>query len=237
MTSSAAERALRAYCDPSVVGEYDLLAFGEKKIMLDALISTQRDFLLQLVQERVMSSSSGGGSLRPPPRPTGSDRPKRNDPLVQALADTGVQVDVFKQGDFDRCKESISRWGVKTGSWEEIRRYQRVVYAQKAAANYNETDVKGHFLHTSKAVVKTSESSAVWSSLVRIDIRQLTLFKVNRGTYIEGRIVGEVIKPMVGGTTLIQDGRGDVVLVAFYNLLQAEIHGKAAEPLLQKKVS
>jgi hypothetical protein len=39
----------------------------------------------------------------------------------------------------------------------------------------------------------------------------------------------------VGGTLLIQDTRGDVLLVCFYNYDQAELRGKDAELILKKK--
>lgn len=70
-----------------------------------------------------------------------------------------------------------------------------------------------------------------------VDIREVTLFKTNRNAYIECKIVGEAIKPSVGGIVLIQDVKGDVLLVCFYNYIEAEIRGKDAEPILQKKVS
>jgi hypothetical protein len=68
--------------------------------------------------------------------------------------------------------------------------------------------------------------------LRKIAYRELKLFEVCHGTFVEGKIVGEVVQPMVGGTTLILDNQ-DVLLVCFYNLLPDGILGSSAEPLLQ----
>jgi hypothetical protein len=40
----------------------------------------------------------------------------------------------------------------------------------------------------------------------------------------------------VGGTLLIQDTQGNVLLGCVYNYIQAELIGKDAEPILKKKV-
>jgi hypothetical protein len=67
-----------------------------------------------------------------------------------------------------------------------------------------------------------------------IHISDLKLFETCSGCCLEGIIVGEAIQPMTGGTLLMLDSTGNVVMVCFYNFLADGLQGSQAKPFLQK---
>jgi hypothetical protein len=122
------------------------------------------------------------------------------------------------------------KWGSGVGfsPYQKIIRYSNISVAQqKTNPQYNNsqkstTSSKRNFsMTTTGSIVKTGGTIAgtagggTGSLLRKNAYRELKLFEICHGTYVEGKIVGEVIQPMMGGTTLIQDNDDDVLLVCF----------------------
>lgn len=159
-------------------------------------------------------------------------------PLVRALINHGCPPDTLYEGHLVILHDMLSSWGYQErNNMVQIFRYERVVAAQKGSPQYSETDdANCSFAFTGKDVIKTSTSASPnWQKLRKIGVKDLVLFGTKHGCYVEGKIVGAAIQPMVGGTTMIQDDSGDALLVCFYNCLPDGLRGKAAEPLLQAK--
>jgi hypothetical protein len=102
-----AEEALRASCHPEVVEDYDRLASSEKKVMLDAFISTLRNDLLQLTMNEAMENGGRQGGFGSSPLPK-KDRPNVKDPPVKALQEAGMKVDRFKQNTLRNARREWS---------------------------------------------------------------------------------------------------------------------------------
>jgi hypothetical protein len=55
MTKNFAELALRRYCSASLIADYDAAGPNEKKVLLQALIATSKDNMIQKMQEQATS--------------------------------------------------------------------------------------------------------------------------------------------------------------------------------------
>jgi len=74
-----------------------------------------------------------------------------------------------------------------------------------------------------------------WSTLRKVNIRDLKLYDSDDGTYIEGKLLVDPFTPMVGTTTILEDCNGDVVLVACYNFLPDGVCGPDSVHLATEK--
>ena len=222
---TAAEEAVRQYCDPSLVREYDEMTKKQQTTLLEAMMAMCRSNVMQL-----------GMSQRQPGFPsTSSTLASQRCPLVRAMQEYGTDTSVVLEDHVQYCRDGLGEWGVQSPfPMHQMMRYQQIVNIQKASDAYSSPQPR--FMQTNQAVAKTQATSCDWTSLRPIEIRDLKLFSGHPGCYVEGTIVGEAIQPMVGGTTLIQDGNGQLLLVCFYNFLPDGIKGVEAEPLLRQKL-
>lgn len=224
MAASTEEQILRSYCPPSLSVEYDQMSLSGKKSLREALLTTVRMKVMNMMpndhsnpQLMMMDDSNNTPDHR----------------LGGLLKDL---LHMTPPSNVVECIQHIlSKWGAISSS---ILQYQQVVFAHRSQYTRLEQDKdKGHFLNTSSVVSKRQTKAANWKHQLRkISFTDLVLFQTAAGCYIEGKIVGEPIQPMVGGTTLIQDPLTKrVLLVCFYNVLPDGIHGSAAEQLLQQE--
>lgn len=227
MMEAAAEEALRTYCAPSLIREYDGLGMEAKHSLLDALVTGERDCLFQTM---VRQETTKKKDRRRPAN--------RTCPLVRAFAALGVNPSVIHEDEIEMCRQRLSVWGDDNATHPTMKliRYQQKVARLKQDREYQDSSVPS-MLHTNKCVVKTGQKAHDWSQLRKVLIKDLGLFQTSYGCQIEGTIVGEAIQPMVGGTTLMRDEAGDVLIVCFYNMLPDGLRGADAEPLLLTKVS
>jgi tetratricopeptide (TPR) repeat protein len=227
----SAEAALRRYCAKSVVDDYDRLSAEAKKRMLDAMITCQRDELLQMSS---VPDKSGNHFKK--------QTKKSNEkacPLVRAFLEIGVHAQMLDTENVQKCRSSLATWGddkIDFAPIEKLFKYQMIVSLQKKSFK-RETNEKYNCFHyslTNSTVVKSGGNVVDWQCLRPIKITDLKLFDTCWGCYLEGVIVGEAIVPIIGGTLLIQDKEGDYLRVSFYNFLPEGVRGKRAEPLLAK---
>jgi tetratricopeptide (TPR) repeat protein len=138
-------------------------------------------------------------------------------------------------------KQTLTNWGGITSSIEQYRQTvvaQRHSYQQMAGAGM-------HQIHNTSSTVSKKGGSGgegrrtnigtSWNNdLQQISFSDLVLYHTAKGKYIEGKIVGEAIQPIVGGTVLIQEqDTQKTMLICFYNLLPDGISGADAEPYLK----
>lgn len=232
---TAAEEALRKYGVPLLVREYDqVLSPAQQSTLLEALVTGSRQALFQLSMQHKQNCNAEQERAKKKAKPSC--------PLVRALGELGVHIDALAEEDLAYLRQRLATWGSPAGNqfpFQQLLRYQQVVRIQKSSPSYTQNNNKEFdILQTNQAVAKTNRSldPEKWDPLRPITIRDLNLFAVNHNCYLEGKIVGEVIQPMVGGTTMIQDKNGDFLLICFYNLLPDGIRGSEAEPLLQQKL-
>ena len=228
----ADEESLRKYCSPSLVQEYESMGNKHKETLLEALVTGSRSHLLQLVMYDERD-----------PKSKRRQRASQSCPLVRALGELGCNYNSMLEEHIQVCRARLAGWGAEANQHpvQQLMRYQAVVEMQKSSPHYQEVSGPrgggGYQLHqTNKAVTKNdSRNTKEWSSLRKINICDLKLFEVSEGCYLEGKIVGEAIVPMSGGTTMVQDDRGENLLLCFYNCLPDGIKGIEAEPLLKRK--
>lgn len=170
-------------------------------------------------------------------RPTGRSLARKmivNVPSRRPWLNFGVQRSACSQDALEHCRMFLQKgqWGSGVGDSpvQKLIQYSSIVAHQRTNPQYNAKT--GNVVNTNTVNVKTG-GTADASALRKIRYRELKLFEVSEGAYVEGKIVGEAIQPYVGGTTLIQGEDQDVLLVCFYNLLPDGLFGAAAERLLK----
>jgi tetratricopeptide (TPR) repeat protein len=231
---SAAELAMRRYCAPSIVDMFDSFKTAEQKeTLLLALMTTQRDILL----ERVMDNTRGNGILtrtagaRQLP---GETRREKSCPLVRAFLEMGVQAKLLcDEANLDVCRQNMSCWGVQSITVQQYN--ERVLWHKFSCLRSSNRTDEIALSRTNNTVIKRGSALPDWKKLRRIGVSELDLFATAKECYLEGEIVGEAILPVLGGTVLIQDSDGGLVVVHFYNVLPAGIRGMEADPLLKAK--
>jgi hypothetical protein len=65
-----------------------------------------------------------------------------------------------------------------------------------------------------------------WSKLQKINISDLKLFESCKGCVLEGTLVTDTFTPMVGTTTLLEDGQGNIVKICLYNFFTSGCFGR-----------
>ena len=214
---SVAERLLRTFCAESINAKYDRMSSTDQETLRQAIITTvqQRSFSYIQQQNDQQSSPSTNSSS--------------NVPLAIMLREIMPRLPAITVGLISCIEDLLSRWGAISSS---ISQYQQIVQMQRC--QYDVTN-RVHGTTTSSVVAKHTSDTITWNNqLDKIGFSDLVLFQTAKGCYIEGKIVGEPIQPMVGGTTLIQENSTHtILLICFYNLLPDGIHGAAAEPLLK----
>ena len=226
--TGTSEQVLRRYCSPYVVQEYESLGSSEKGALLTALLTAQRDNLIQLHQQQYNEQTKAITN-------------SKDCPLVRAFLEMGVQANMLSEDAIQYCRLNMSTWGYRPDLFQhadaQIQRYQDTVdYQKKNHPDYYGNSSGNIAIHqTSKSIVKTGGKMRQWNTLRKIGIADLRLFGTCKGCYLEGTIVGEAIQPMVGGTTLIRDASGKILIVCFYNVLPDGIYGAQAEPMLSRK--
>lgn len=218
------ERVLRCFCPRSLSVEYDAMSFSEQ--------ATLREAIATAVRMRAMSfMTSVDPAIMQSMCPS-------TDPFVPFLKEMLPHIpDPPSEDMVQYLTELLGYWGAIPSS---ISQYQLLVYNQRR--NYLNNAGKNGLppsvaMNTSSAVTKRSSKVASWNDQLRkVSFSDLVLFQTAKECYIEGKIVGEAIQPMVGGTTLIQEvSTKRNILISFYNLLPDGICGAAAEPILQQE--
>lgn len=106
------------------------------------------------------------------------------------------------------------------------------------------TDANKIFMRfTNHSVVKQGSSWSFlgengmvdWSKLQKINISDLKLFECCKGCILEGTLVTDTFTPMVGTTTLLEDGQGNIVKICLYNFLPPGVSENDAD-LIGKKM-
>lgn len=217
--ASAAERLLRTYCAKLINEEYDRMSSTSQETLQEAILTTVRQ--RTLVYQRGSRSSEQNEGHSQPVNST-------NDPLAKILREImprlSPTMDLVKI-----IADLLSSWGAISSS---ISQYKQNVSNQRSQYDFT-NDI--HSCSTSSAVAKHTSDTITWNDRLRkIEFSDLVLFQTAKGCYIEGKIVGEPIQPMVGGITLIQEtSTNNLLLICFYNVLPDGINGAAAEPLLK----
>eukprot|EP00977_Amphora_coffeiformis_P003426 scaffold638_cov168-Amphora_coffeaeformis.AAC.8 len=222
----AAEEALRQYCDPSLVREYDEMTNKQKTNIREALVTMCRSQVMHhFMQQKQQSTVSTSSSKLANPQC----------PLVRSMKEHGMRTDEILEDYVQFSRDCLGNWGVQPPfPMQQMMLYQQMVKMQKESDRYR---LRQQSLYdTNQAVAKTQATSCDWTSLRPILVQDLKLFGEHPGCYLEGTIVGEAIQPMVGGITLVQDRNGQLLLVCFYNFLPDGVRGIDAEPLLQQKL-
>jgi tetratricopeptide (TPR) repeat protein len=248
--SAAAEEALRQYGAPSVVLEYEQLSVPEKVKLLEAMVTGQRDVF---VQTNVMKTTENTKSTKiavnkitnATNKKKSKGKAKKSNscvcPLARALCELGANAKHLEDNDdvLDTCRNNLRTWGDTEGEsyFMTLFRYQQKVAYLKQCVDYQKKKDGSFFPSiTNASVIKPgSNATATWDKLKKIEIQDLTLFGTSWKCFLEGKIIGEAILPIVGGTVLIQDSSDNVLLVCFYNLLPEGVRGVDAEILLQEK--
>lgn len=218
----AAEEAIRRYCPAELVAEFDEMDLATQETLIEALMSGYRSRIVHAIVED--TNEHGQSYLK------GLSPADPMCPFTRACQEHNMNSEMLFAKHLSPLRDALSSWGsIPRHPAFKIAKYKHIVAMQKQGYAKNPNGVRD----TSAAVIKRSSTTANWSSLKQIRFQDLSLFKTSKGCFVEGTIVGEAIQPIVGGTTLIQEKEGDVLLVCFYNLLPDGMNGKAAEELLK----
>jgi hypothetical protein len=211
-TMTTEERIIRSYCPRSLNKEYDAMSSAERATLREAILTTVRMRTLNYMQN-----------------PSRSTTPS-TDPFVILLKELMPHIPPPAVYLVTHLKELLFQRGAISSS---VAQYQQIVAQQRTTYL---TDVSTS-MNTSSAVTKRGSEIADWNlQLRKISFSDLVLFQTAKGCYIEGKIAGEPIQPMVGGTTLIQEfSTKRNIMICFYNILPDGIWAAAAEPLLQQE--
>lgn len=76
-----------------------------------------------------------------------------------------------------------------------------------------------------------------WKALDRIQIKDLELFRPNPGVFLDGTLVTDPSVAMIGCTTRLEDDDGQVIFVAFYNILPDGVKGEERSALACEIIS
>ncbi|KAL7466782.1 hypothetical protein ACHAXS_007064 [Conticribra weissflogii] len=222
----AFEAALRRYCHPAAVADLDALPRGGKswKNFLEAFGMTCRDNLLQFSQRAMVNGEELGGDI------------DRSCPLVRAMVHMG-----------GRKMETILSASIVEQILMHLRSYGRPIPSKFEMMAEHSARVTTLAQHQNGYQTRTTSNNARknvglrrtaavdWSTLRKVNIRDLKLYDSDDGTYVEGTLLVDPFTPMVGTTTILEDGHGDVVLVACYNFLPDGVWGPDSVPLAAEK--
>jgi hypothetical protein len=171
--NNAPEEALRRYCSPSLVREYDKLGDLEKKALREAMTSCQIDNLLQF-------SMADGGV----PTPSRKRVKSGACPLVRAFVGIGVHESILSEDSVERCRTALRSWGDIEGTTPQAKlfSYQQKITFQKMSPQYQntlESEIPACITNTSS--VKSGGAAPLWTQLRRIHIRDMILFGTSWG--------------------------------------------------------
>ena len=118
-----------------------------------------------------------------------------------------------------KIKAELERWGVGLSKQQTINKHEQanIVYKSKLSG------CPGYKNITSDATVTkeyhwTRGTRKLSRDMKRISVKDLQLFEVNRGFYVEGTLIGDP-RIVVGVTTLLEDHEGNVVQISLYNVI------------------
>ncbi len=75
-----------------------------------------------------------------------------------------------------------------------------------------------------------------WSNLTKTSIKDLILYNLHDGKYVEGKLLVEPFTPYIGTTMILEDLNCDVILVVLYNFLPDGLHGGVSDPVANAKI-